>query len=79
MFSVETLSLVEANRRSHSSIASHLSSSAERFHRSQWVHRTHNRPSFESNASRRPTGKFSITSFVPSGRLQKRQVEYNEG
>ena len=76
MCSVDTRSLVPRNSRSHSSIASHRSSSGVRIHRSHPRQTTHNRPFSLSNASRRPTGNRSITSLVPSGPEQNRQVEY---
>src|SRR3954470_4982916 len=76
MLSVETRSRVSRNRRSHSSIASHRSSSGERFHRSHFRQTTHNRPFAASNASRLPTGNDSTTSFVPRPALQKRHVAY---
>src|SRR6266576_142870 len=79
MLSVDTLRRVSRKRRSHVSIASHLSSSGERFHRSHFLHTTHNRPFAISNANLRPTGKDSITSFAPRRTLQKRQVEYTRG
>src|SRR4051812_30840517 len=76
MLSVETRSRVSRKRRSHSSIASHRSSSGERFHRSHFRQTTHNRPFAASNASRLPTGNDSTTSFVPRPALQKRHVAY---
>ena len=74
--SVEALSLVPRKSRSHSSNASQRSSSGVRFHRSHFRHTTQSRPLWGSNASRRPTGNDSIISLLPSGRLQKMQVEY---
>lgn len=71
--SVDTRSLVARNRRSHSSMASHRSSIGVRFHCAHRVHTTHSRPFSPSNASRRPTGKCSATSFVPRWVWQKMQ------
>ena len=76
MLSVENRRCVARKRRSQSSIASHRSSIGERFQRVQLAQMTHSRPFSGSNASRRPTGNSSITSFVPSDSLQNRQVVY---
>src|SRR5689334_3453305 len=76
MLSVENLRCVARNRRSQSSIASQRSSMGERFHREQLPQMTHSRPFSGSKARRRPTGKSSTTSFVPSDSLQNRQVLY---
>ena len=62
--------------RSHSSIASHRSSSGVRFHRSHLRQTTQSRPFAASNARRRPTGKCSTASLWPRSLLQKRQVRY---
>src|SRR6185503_20903944 len=61
------------------SIASHRSSSGERFQRSHFRHTTQRRPLEASNASRRPTGNDEKVELVPSGWLQKRQVAYTAG
>src|SRR6185312_14923791 len=58
------------------SIASHRSSSGERFQRSQCGQTTHSRPLAASNARRLPTGNVSSVSLAPSALLQKRQVAY---
>src|SRR3954470_15458050 len=76
MLSVDTRSLVSRYERSHSSIASHRSSSGVRFHLSHLRHTTQSRPFAPSKASRRPTGKCSIASLAPRSDLQNRQVEY---
>ena len=47
-----------------------------RFHRRHLLHTTHSRPFAGSNASRRPTGNSSTTSFEGSGRLQNMHVVY---
>jgi len=73
--SVDMRSRVARNLRSQSSMASHRSSSGERFHRSQCVQTTQSRPRAGSNANRRPTGNASITGFVPSDAWQKMHVE----
>ena len=62
--------------RSPRSIASQRSSSGVRFHRRHLLHTTHSRPFAGSNASRRPTGNSSTTSFEGSGRLQNMHVVY---
>src|SRR6185503_8607699 len=76
ILSVDTRWRASRDSFSADSIASHRSSSGVRFHRSQLGHTTHSRPFAESNESRFPTGKVSKVSFLPSGLLQKRQVEY---
>src|SRR3954468_15061360 len=76
IWSVETRRRVARKGRSHSSIASHRSSSGDRFQRSHLRHTTQSRPFAASNANRLPTGNDSTTSFVPRLALQKRQVEY---
>jgi len=53
MLSVETRTVVPRKVRSHSSIASHRSSSGERFQRPHCVHTAQSRPFAASNASRR--------------------------
>jgi len=62
--------------RSHASIASHRSSSGDRFHRLHDAQITQNRPLALSNARRRPTGKHSMTSLRPRSAWQKRHEEY---
>src|SRR5688500_936297 len=74
ILSVEYRRWVARNRRSQSSMASQRSSIGERFQRVQCTQMTHKRPFSASNARRRPTGKSSITSLVPSDSLQNRQV-----
>src|SRR5690348_7143950 len=76
MLSVDTRCRASRNSFSADSIASQRSSSGVRFHRSQLEQTTQSLPFAASNASRLPTGKVSKVSLVPSGLLQKRQVEY---
>lgn len=76
MFSVDVRREVSRKMRSQSSTASHRSSTGVRFHRSQLRHTTHRRPLDSSKARRRPTGKVSMTSFVPSDFSQNMQVVY---
>jgi hypothetical protein len=74
MLSVDTRARVLRYSRSHSSIASHRSSSGDRFHRRQCGHTAQSLPLAASNASREPTGKCSTTSLLPSRPWQKRHV-----
>ena len=74
--SVDTRRRVSRYSFSACSMASHRSSSGERFQRSQLRHTTQRRPRAASNASRSPTGNASSASLAPRGLLQKRQVAY---
>ena len=76
MFSVEARTGVSRKMRSHSSIASHRSSSGVRFQRLHFRQTTHSLPFSASKASRRPTGKCWITSLEPRERVQNMQVRY---
>ena len=76
MFSDDVRTVVPRNSLSHVSTASQRSSSGVRFQRWQTRHTTQSRPFAGSNASRRPTGNSSTTSFAPSDVLQNMQVWY---
>lgn len=76
MFSVDMRTRVPRKSSSHASIASHRSSSGVRFQRWQRRQTTQRRPLAASNASLRPTGNSSNTSFAPRVFLQNIHALY---